>query len=86
MRYALVKAAGTYREAAVSALEPESIDYHFSLEGLFPIGSPVCMAYRTQIFVTRSRVALVEGLARSRPLLLGVWDSQGRPLSGKDPA
>ena len=86
MRYALVKAAGAYREAAVSALEPESIDYHFSLDGLFPIGSPVCMAYRTQIFVTRSRVALVEGLARSRPLLLGVWDSQGRPLSGKDPA
>jgi predicted amino acid racemase len=83
MRYALVKAAGVYRETAVAGLEPESIDYHFSLDGLFPIGSPVCMAFRTQIFVTRSRVALVEGLARSRPSLLGVWDSQGRPLNGK---
>ena len=78
LRYALVKSSGAFAETAVLEPEPDAIDYHLCLTELFPPGAPVCMAFRTQIFVTRSRVALVEGLARSRPSLLGVWDSQGR--------
>jgi predicted amino acid racemase len=77
---ALVGAPGAYTEAAVLQPECEAIDYHFSLAGTFPVGTPVLMAFRTQIFVTRSRVALVEGLSAGKPALVGTWDSQGRPL------
>jgi predicted amino acid racemase len=82
LRYALIKTASGYEETEAFAPAPEAIDYHLQLSGLFPPGSPVCMAFRTQIFVTRSRVALVEGLSGSRPSLLGLWDSQGRAISG----
>ena len=82
LRYALVRTSKGYEETGVLAPDSEAIDYHLQLSGLYPPGSPVCMAFRTQIFVTRSRLALVEGLARSKPSLLGIWDSQGRSVSG----
>ena len=81
LRYALVKNSGKYEETSVFAQAPESIDYHLQLAGHFPSGSPVCMAFRTQIFTTRSRVALVEGLSVSQPKLLGIWDSSGNEVS-----
>ena len=81
LRYALVKTGMGYVETGVSAPAPEVIDYHLQLSGLFPSGSPVCMAFRTQIFTTRSRVALVEGLSASQPRLLGIWDSAGNEVA-----
>ncbi|WP_426350390.1 YhfX family PLP-dependent enzyme [Alloiococcus sp. CFN-8] len=65
------------------ALPPtlESIDYHFELEGEAEMGQTVVMAFRTQIFVTRSSVALVEGLSTGEPRLVGIYDSQGRKLN-----
>ena len=78
LKHALVKIPGGPAECEASAPGPEAIDYHFMLNGLFPAGAPVCMAFRTQIFVTRSRVALVEGLSESKPVLHSVWDSGGR--------
>ncbi|AIO19403.1 hypothetical protein KQ51_01527 [Candidatus Izimaplasma bacterium HR1] len=59
-------------------LSPESIDYHLQLDGKFRVGSPVLMCYRTQMFVTRSDIALVEGLRSGNPTLVGVYDTQGR--------
>ena len=82
IRNALVKTSFGLEETEVSTPSLEAIDYHLELSGLFPPGSPVCMAFRTQIFVTRSHVALVEGLSRSRPALLGIWDSHGQFISG----
>lgn len=38
----------------------DSIDYHFMLDGHYKISSPVIMAFRFQMFVTRSSVALLE--------------------------
>jgi predicted amino acid racemase len=82
LRKALVKTAAGLEETRALAPDSESIDYHLRIEGKFSSGAPVCMAFRTQIFVTRSRVVLVEGLASSRPMLHSIWDSQGRRLSG----
>jgi predicted amino acid racemase len=79
---ALVKTAAGLEEARVLSPDPESIDYHLRVKGAFPSGAPVCMAFRTQIFVTRSRAALVEGLSVSRPSLHSIWDSRGQRLSG----
>ncbi len=59
----------------------DSIDYHLRLSGLFPIGSPVIMAYRTQVFVTRSDVALVSGISSGKPHLMAVYDALGNPLN-----
>jgi len=68
------------RMARVHSPALDSIDYHFELDGKFPIGQTVVMAFRTQIFVTRSVVAVVAGLSAGHPQLLGLHDSQGKPL------
>jgi predicted amino acid racemase len=82
LRYALVKASNGLEETEAIAPPLEAIDYYLQLSGIYPVGSPVCMAFRTQIFVTRSQVALVEGLSQSRPALHSIWNSQGQYLSG----
>lgn len=58
----------------------ESIDYHFELQDRAHVGEGVVMCFRTQMFVTRSEVAVVRGLSSGRPVLEGVFDSQGRRL------
>ena len=48
------------RRCPVDAPTLESIDYYFELSGNNKVGETVIGAFRTQIFVTRSNVALVE--------------------------
>ncbi|MHA6481833.1 YhfX family PLP-dependent enzyme [Paenibacillus sp. strain BS8-2] len=69
----------SYVRSVIHSPSPHSIDYHFEMEGKHPVGQTVIMAFRTQIFVTRSLVAVVAGLSTGRPQLLGVHDSQGKP-------
>ena len=72
--------------AAVNALVPavpptdESIDYHFELEGPCTVGEGVLMCFRTQIFVTRSEVAVVKGLSAGKPELVGIYSALGQKL------
>lgn len=56
------------------------IDYYFELDREFPVSDPVCMAFRFQIFVTRSHVVLAEGIQSGKPEIIGEFDSQGRRL------
>ena len=58
--------------------DPENIDYYFEVKGKYEVGSPVIMNFRTQIFVTRSDVALVTGLNTNTPKLEAIYDSLGR--------
>lgn len=44
------------------------------------LGEVALMAFRTQIFVTRSRVAVVSGIQDGQPELLGLFDSTGTEL------
>ncbi|MDN4592478.1 hypothetical protein NWF35_00825 [Polycladomyces subterraneus] len=39
------------------------------------------MAFRTQVFVTRSDVAVVKGLSSGKPELVGIYDSLGKEIS-----
>lgn len=55
----------------------ESIDYHFELSESCKVSETVIMAFRTQIFVTRSNVALVKGIKSGKPEIVGMYDSQG---------
>ncbi|WP_306318734.1 MULTISPECIES: alanine racemase [unclassified Streptomyces] len=67
----------------------ENIDYYRLLDAPEPgvgggagveVGDTALLAFRTQIFVTRSTVAVVAGLADGAPRLLGLYDAQGRAL------
>lgn len=78
---ALVKTSLGIEKTTVKSLDAEAIDYHFELDKSFAVGSPVVMAFRTQIFVTRSRVALVSGLGEGNPKLDSIWDSQGNCIT-----
>ena len=60
----------------------ESIDYHFGIAGECPVGDTVIMAFRFQIFVTRSDVVLVRGISKGQPEVVGIYDSQGRKKDG----
>lgn len=55
----------------------EAIDYHFGLSEGCAVGETVIMAFRFQVFVTRSDMVLIEGVASGEPRISGVWDSLG---------
>lgn len=80
MKNALV---GTTLEDAkiVPVLPPDdsSIDYHFELQQNCPVSAAAVMAFRTQFFVTRSRVAVVKGLSEGKPELAGLYSALGDP-------
>ncbi|PHM74084.1 YhfX family PLP-dependent enzyme [Xenorhabdus kozodoii] len=65
------------KKVRILHLNEPCIDYHLPLAGTHPIGSPVLMCFRSQIFITRSDVALVSGIQSGSPKLEGIYDSQG---------
>lgn len=70
-----------YKESRRYSLEAptvESIDYYFELSDVAPIGDTVVSSFRTQIFVTRSDVAVVSGISKGEPHIIGIYDSFGR--------
>lgn len=58
----------------------ESIDYYFGLSENNKVSEAVIMAFRTQIFVTRSNVALVKGIKSGKPELVGIYDALGKKI------
>ncbi|MCQ8212732.1 YhfX family PLP-dependent enzyme [Cetobacterium somerae] len=68
------------KRCSVEAPTMESIDYYFEISGNNPVGQTVVGAFRTQIFVTRSNVALVEGIKNEEPQIIGIYDSLGREI------
>lgn len=68
------------KKVGVKAPSDESIDYHFELSEPCTIDDTVLMCFRTQIFVTRSEVAVVSGLSKGAPKIEGIFDSQGRQI------
>lgn len=60
--------------------DSDSIDYYMSLEGNAEVGQTVIMAFRTQIFVTRSEVAVVKGIQSGNLEIVGIYSSLGKKL------
>lgn len=71
------ESAQSLRPVRVTPPSLESIDYHFELSEPGRVGETVIMAFRYQIFVTRSDVVLLDGVAEGRPAVVGVYDSLG---------
>lgn len=70
----------TQEDAEIIQVNPpasESIDYHFELENTFDVGNTVIMAFRYQIFTTRSDVVLLGNIKSGQPEILGIYDSLG---------
>ena len=65
------------KKAHISAPDDDSIDYHFEIDENFEVGKICLMCFRTQIFTTRSHVAIVSGIESGNPRLLGLYDSLG---------
>lgn len=64
----------------VEELPPESIDYYSTVHTCgneLHLGDTVIYSFRTQIFVTRSKVAVVDGIQKGNPKLLGIFNSLG---------
>ncbi|MFE2033528.1 alanine racemase [Streptomyces scopuliridis] len=68
----------------VQGAPAENIDYYRLLDappsGEVRAGDTAVLAFRTQIFVTRSTVAVVVGLSTGKPRLTGLYDARGRAL------
>ena len=78
VEHALVgRSAESLRSMKVIAPSVEAIDYHFGLSEGCAVGETVIMAFRFQVFVTRSDMVLLEGVSSGEPRVSGVWDSLG---------
>ena len=64
----------------ICAPADDSIDYHFEIENGSNVGDCALMAFRTQIFTTRSAVAVVSGIHEGEGKLLGLYTSLGEPM------
>jgi predicted amino acid racemase len=73
---------GKRTEGQILPFADSNIDYFLESDIEQPVGATAIMSFRTQIFTTRSDVALVEGLSTNKPELVGIYDSQGKYLRG----
>ncbi|MFA3779966.1 YhfX family PLP-dependent enzyme [Yersinia sp. 1652 StPb PI] len=80
LQNALIWHDNQFSQSSVLPIDNDSIDYCLRLAGQFPVGSPVIMCFRSQIFVTRSDVVLIDGIQSGTPRILGCYDSQGNRL------
>lgn len=71
------RSADALRSVKVIPPSVEAIDYHFGLDQSCDVGETVIMAFRFQVFVTRSDMALIEGVAEGNATVSSVWDSLG---------
>lgn len=79
MRRALVGTdALNMRAYEVENPSSSSIDYYIGIRGEEEIGNTAVFAFRTQIFVTRSDVAVVRGISSGSPEVVGIYDSFGK--------
>lgn len=73
----LVEHCGHLTADTVELLDDTSIDYYFATHHQHHVGNTVIGSFRTQIFVTRSYVAVVSGIQKGKPIVEGIFTSLG---------
>lgn len=68
------------KEVEVLPPNQDSIDYYFGLSEECNVNDTVVMAFRFQMFVTRSDVCIVEGIQNNQPKIIGRYTSLGEPI------
>ncbi|WP_288777886.1 alanine racemase [uncultured Sneathia sp.] len=61
----------------VNIFNATNIDYYLSLEGKYNIFDPIILCFRTQMFVTRSDIVLIEGIHSNNIHIVGIYNTQG---------
>lgn len=61
----------------VNNFNATNIDYYLSLEGKYNIFDPIILCFRTQMFVTRSDIVLIEGIHSNNIHIVGIYNTQG---------
>lgn len=79
---ALIYEGDTESDCKVYPFSHEHIDYYLETSRSYAVGSTVIGAFRTQIFTTRSDVAVVSGVQSGNPCIEGIFDSGGHRLNG----
>lgn len=64
-------------KSKVYPVDDDSIDYYFEIKDPQEVSASVIMAFRFQMFVTRSKVVLIEGLSNNDPRIVGVYNGLG---------
>lgn len=67
----------TSRKSLVNKIDAHNIDYCLELKDEGTIGDTVITCFRTQIFVTRSTVVLMEGIQGNSPEIIGIYTALG---------
>jgi predicted amino acid racemase len=73
----VAKSAKEHHIVEATPLSCDAIDYHIQLNQPADIGDSVIMAFRTQIFATRSHVAVLSNVASGKAQLEGIYNSSG---------
>lgn len=85
MKEALVgKDMDTAKRIWIEAPDDSAIDYYITLRENAQVGDTSIMSFRTQIFTTRSEIAVVKGINSSEPQIVGIYDSQGNLVKRGD--
>ncbi|WP_375168198.1 alanine racemase [Sneathia vaginalis] len=61
----------------VNNFNATNIDYYLSLEGKYNIFDPIILCFRTQMFVTRSDIVLIEDIHSNNIHIVGIYNTQG---------
>ncbi|WP_156300101.1 alanine racemase [Streptobacillus canis] len=55
----------------------DNIDYYLSMQGKYKVFTPILLCFRTQIFITRSDVVILEGIKTGNIKVVGRYSAQG---------
>ncbi len=76
----VVNSDNTENYSKVTPVNDDSIDYYFKIDNEQEVSATVVMAFRFQMFVTRSRVVLIEGISSDNPKIISSYDGLGEEL------
>lgn len=75
----LISNGNTDKFNKIIPMDSDNIDYYFKTDKPNNIGETAIMAFRFQIFVTRSNLVIIKDL-KNNPRIVGIYDSQGRKI------
>ena len=68
------------KKVKTNNFEPDNIDYYLEVDGEQKISDTVLGCFRTQFFVTRSDIVLVEGIQSENPKIVGRYTALGEKI------